>query len=160
MRNRDHRGRFRGNTKQQKEETSTQKEIETEIGTLAKETIEKNIEPGNITYKQTQIPGDPNLVDTVNPEEVQALLRNPDTIISQITTATVESKVIGSSKEPIGDSNSVKKNLERWDFTPSPQKDQIALQFLVILLTWQKEGENWIEENEEKFMLKMKKNNK
>jgi hypothetical protein len=45
MRNRDHRGRFRGNSKKQKEETSTQKAIETETGTLAKETIEKNIEP-------------------------------------------------------------------------------------------------------------------
>jgi hypothetical protein len=109
MRNRDHRGRFRGNTKQQKEETSTQKAIETETGTLAEETIEQNIEPGNTTYQQIQIPGDPNLVDTVNPEEVQAILRNPDTIVSQITTATVESKVIGSSKEPIGDSNSIKK---------------------------------------------------
>ena len=60
MRNRDHRGRFRGNTKQQKEETSTQKEIETETGILAEETIEKNIEPGNTTYQQIQIPGDPN----------------------------------------------------------------------------------------------------
>ena len=126
MRNKDHRGRFRGNSKQQKEETSTQKAIETETGTLDEETIEQNIEPGNTTYQQIQILGDPNLVDTVNPEEVQAILRNPDTIVSQITTATVESKVIGSSKEPIGDSNSVKKNPERWDFTPSPKKDQIA----------------------------------
>jgi hypothetical protein len=49
MRNRDHRGRFRGNKKQQKEETSTQKAIETETGTLAEETIEQNIEPRNTT---------------------------------------------------------------------------------------------------------------
>ena len=155
MRNRDHRGRFRGNTKQQKEETSTQKEIETETGTLAEETIEKNIEsgieqtkiglegdnttreelkpfiisppkPGNTTYQQIQIPDDPNSVDIVNPEKVQAIFRNPDTIVSQITTTIVESKVIGSSKEPIGDSNSIKENPERWDFTPSPKKDQIA----------------------------------
>ena len=123
MRNRDHRGRFRGNSKQQKEETSTQKAIETETGTLAEETIEQNIELGNTTYQQIQIPGDQNSVDTVNPEEVQAIFRNPDTVVSQITTATVESKVIGSSKEPIEDSNSVKNNPERWDFTPSPKKD-------------------------------------
>jgi hypothetical protein len=119
MRNRDHRGRFRGNSKQQKEETSTQKEIETEIGTLAEETIEKNIEsgtkqteirlegdnttqkelkpfiisspkPGNTTYQQIQIPGDPNSVDIVNPEKVQAIFRNPDTIVSQLITTTVE----------------------------------------------------------------------
>ena len=110
MRNRDLRGRFRKNIKPQKEEeTSTQKEIEIETGILAEETIEKNIEPGSTTYQQIQIPGDPNLVDIVNPEEVQAIFRNPDTIVSKITTTIVESKVIGSSKEPIGDSNSVKK---------------------------------------------------
>jgi hypothetical protein len=126
MRNRDHRGRFRGNSKQQKEETPTQKEIENETGTLAEETIEKNIEPGNTTYQQIPVHGDPNSVDTVNPEEVQVIFRNPDTIVSQITTTIVESKVIGSSKKPIGDSNYVKKNPERWDFTPSPKKDQIA----------------------------------
>jgi hypothetical protein len=126
MINRDHRGRFRGNAKQKKEDTSTQKAIEIETRTLVEETIEQNIEPGNITYQQIQILGDPNLVDTVNPKEVQDLLRNPDTIVSKITTATVESKVIGSSEEPIGDSNFFKKNPERWDFTPSPKKDQIA----------------------------------
>jgi hypothetical protein len=67
MRNRDHRGRFRGNSKQQKEEASSQKAIETETGTLAEETIEENIEPGNTTYQKIQIPGDPNSVDIVNP---------------------------------------------------------------------------------------------
>ena len=81
MRNRDHRGRFRGNTKQQKEETSTPKAIETDTGNLDEETIEQNMEPRNTTYQQIQIPGDPNLVDTVNAEEVQAILRNPDTIV-------------------------------------------------------------------------------
>jgi hypothetical protein len=126
MRNRDHRGRFRGNSKQKKEETSTQKSIETNTRTLAEETIKKNIELGNTTYQQIQILGDPNSVDTVNPEEVQAIFRNLDTVVSQITITTIESKVIGSSKEPIGDSNSIKKNPERWDFTPSPKKDQIA----------------------------------
>jgi hypothetical protein len=43
MRNRDHRGRFRRNIKQQNEETSTQKVIETETGILAEETIEQNL---------------------------------------------------------------------------------------------------------------------
>ena len=57
---------------------------------------------------------------------MHAIFRNPDTIVSQITTTTVESKVIGFWKELIWDSNSVKKNPERWDFTPSPKKDQIA----------------------------------
>jgi hypothetical protein len=130
MKNRDHRGRFRGNTKQQKGETSTQKEIETETGILAEETIEQNLELGNIIHQQIQNPSDPTLDDTVDPEKIQALLENPNSIVSQITTAIVESKAIGSSKEPIGDNNSDKKNPERWDFTPSPKKDRIAYTIL------------------------------
>jgi hypothetical protein len=42
----------------------------------------------------------------------------------------MESKAIGTSKEPIGDNNSNKKNPERWDFTPSPKKDRIAYTIL------------------------------
>jgi hypothetical protein len=130
MRNRDHRGRFRRNIKQQKEETSTQKAIETETEILAEETIEQNLEPGNTIHQQTQNPGDPALDDTVDPEKIQALLGNPNSVVSQITTTTVESKAIGSSKGPIGDNNSDKKNPERWDFTPSPKKDRIAYTIL------------------------------
>jgi hypothetical protein len=74
MRNRDPRGRFRKNIKSQKEETSTQKAIETETGILAEETIEQNLEPGNTIQQQTQNPGDPALDDTVDPEKIQALL--------------------------------------------------------------------------------------
>jgi hypothetical protein len=47
MRNRDPRGRFRKNIKPQKEETSTQKAIETETEIMAEETIEQHLEPGN-----------------------------------------------------------------------------------------------------------------
>jgi hypothetical protein len=130
MRNRDPRGRFRRNIKPQKEETSTQKAIETETEILAEETIEQNLEPGNTIHQQTQDPGDPALDDTVDPEKIQALLRNPNSVVSQITTTTVESKAIGSSKEPIGDNTSDKKNPERWDFTPSPKKDRIAYTIL------------------------------
>jgi hypothetical protein len=126
MRNRDHRGRFRRNIKPQKEETSTQKAIETETEILAEETIEQNLEPGNTIHQQTQNPGDPALDDTVDPEKIQALLKNPNSVVSQITTTTVESKAIGSSKELIGDNTSDKKNPKRWDFTPSPKKDRIA----------------------------------
>jgi hypothetical protein len=91
---------------------------------------------------------------------VQAIFRNPGTIVSKITTTIVESKVIGSSKEPIGDSNSVK-IIQRGGIShPHQRKIILHIQFLVILLTWQKEGDNWIEEREEKFMLKMKKKNK
>ena len=125
MRNRDNRGIFRGNSKQQKEETSTQKAIETETGTLVEETIEKNIESGikqteiglegdntiqeelkpfvisspklgNTTYQQIQIPGDPNWVDIVSP--VKTIFGKPNTIVSQVTTTTVESEVVGSQK--------------------------------------------------------------
>jgi hypothetical protein len=110
MRNRDHRGRFRRNIKQQKEETSTQKAIETETRILAEETIEQNLEPGNTIHQQIQNPGDSSLDDIVDPEKIQALLGNPNSVVSQITTATVESKAIGSSKESIGDNNSDKKN--------------------------------------------------
>ena len=68
MRNRDPRGRFRKNIKPQKEEeTSTQKAIETETEILAEETIEQNLEPGNIIQQKTQNPGDPTLDDTVDP---------------------------------------------------------------------------------------------
>jgi hypothetical protein len=81
--------------KQKKGETSTQKAIETETGTLAE---------GNITYQQIQIPGDPNWVDIVSLEKVQAIFENPDTIVSQVTTTIVESEVVVSSKGPIGDS--------------------------------------------------------
>jgi hypothetical protein len=42
----------------------------------------------------------------------------------------VGSKAIGSSKGPIGDNTSDKKNPERWDFTPSPKKDKIAYTIL------------------------------
>jgi hypothetical protein len=42
----------------------------------------------------------------------------------------VESKAIESSKGPIGDNTSDKKNPERWDFTPSPKKDRIAYTIL------------------------------
>jgi hypothetical protein len=97
---------------------------------MAEETIEQNLEPGNTIHQQTQNPSDPALDDTVDPEEIQALLGNPNSVVSQITTATVESKAIGSSKEPIGDNNSDKKNPERWDFTPSPKKDRIAYTIL------------------------------
>jgi hypothetical protein len=123
MRNRDHRGRFRKNIKQKKEETSTQKAIETKTGILAEETIEQNLEPGNTIHQQTQNPGDLALDETVDPEKIQDLLRNLNSVVSQKTTTTVESKAIGSSKGPIGDNNSDKKNPERWDFTPSPKKD-------------------------------------
>jgi hypothetical protein len=83
MRNRDPRGRFRKNIKPQKEEeTSTQKVIETETEILAEETIEQNLEPGNIIHQQTQNLGDPTLDDTVNLEKIHALLRNPNSVIS------------------------------------------------------------------------------
>jgi len=93
MRNRDPRGRFRKNIKPQKEEeTSTQKAIETETEILAKETIEQILEPGNTIHQQTQNLRDPALDDTVDPEKIQALLRNPNSVISQITTTVVTSK--------------------------------------------------------------------
>jgi hypothetical protein len=130
MRNRDPRGRFRKNIKPQKEETSTQKAIETETEILAEETIEQNLEPGNTIQQQTQNLGDPALDDTVDPEKIQALLRNPNSVVSQITTTTVASKAIRSSKRPIGDNTSDKKNPERWDFTPSPKKDKIVYTIL------------------------------
>ena len=130
MRNRDPRGRFRKNIKPQKEETSTQKAIETETEILAEETIEKNLELGNTIQQQTQNLGDPTLDDTIDPEKIQALLRNPNSVVSQITTTTVGSKAIRSSKRPTGDKTSDKKNPERWDFTPSPKKDRIAYTIL------------------------------
>ena len=75
MRNRDPSGRFRKNIKPQKEEeTSTQEVIETETEILAEETIEQNLEPGNTIHQQTQNLGDP--------EKIQALLRNPNSVIS------------------------------------------------------------------------------
>jgi hypothetical protein len=83
MRNRDPRGRFRKNIEPQKEEeTSTQKakEIETEI--LAEETVEQILEPGSTIHQQTQNLGDPALDDTVDLEKIQALLRNPNFIVS------------------------------------------------------------------------------
>ena len=83
MRNRDPRGRFRRNIKPQKEEeTSTQKAIETETEILAEETIEQNLEPGNTIQQQTQNPGDPSLDDKVDPEKIQALLGNPNSVVS------------------------------------------------------------------------------
>jgi hypothetical protein len=131
MRNRDPRGRFRKNTKPQKEEeTSTQRAIETETEILAEETVEQNLEPGNTIYQQTQNLGDPALDDTVDPEKIHDLLRNPNSVISQITTTAVTSKAIRSSKRPIGDNTSGKKNPERWDFTPSPKKDRIVYTIL------------------------------
>ena len=99
MRNRDPRGKFRKNIKPQKEEeTSTQKAIGTETEILAEETV--NLEPRNTIHQQTQNLGDPALDDTVDLEKIQALLRNPNSVISQITTTTVRSKAIGSSKGP------------------------------------------------------------
>jgi hypothetical protein len=131
MRNRDPRGRFRKNIKPQKEEeTSTQRAIETETEILAEETVEQNIEPGNTIHQQTQNLGDPALDDTVDPEKIHDLLRNPNSVISQITTTAVTSKAIRSSKRPIGDKTSDKKNPERWDFTPSPKKDRIVYTIL------------------------------
>jgi hypothetical protein len=131
MRNRDPRGRFRRNIKPQKEEeTSTQKAIETKTEILAEETVEQNLEPGNTIHQQTQNLGDPALDDTVDPEKIQALLRNPNSVISQIATTAVTSKAIRSSKRPIGDNASDKKNPERWDFTPSPKKDKIVYTIL------------------------------
>jgi hypothetical protein len=70
MRNRDPIGRFRRNIKPKKEETSTQKAIETETKILAEETIEQNLEPRNTIHQQTQNPGDPALDDTVDPEKI------------------------------------------------------------------------------------------
>ena len=70
MRNRDPRGRFRGSTKQQKRENSTQKAIETKTEILAEKTIEQNLEPGNTIHQQTRNPGDPALDDTVDPEKI------------------------------------------------------------------------------------------
>jgi hypothetical protein len=131
MRNRDPRGRFRKNIKPQKEEeTSTQKAIEAETEILAEETVEQNLEPGNTIHQQTQNLGDPALDDTVDPEKIHDLLRNPNSVISQITTTAVTSKAIRSSKRPIGDKTSDKKNPERWDFTPSPKKDRIVYTIL------------------------------
>jgi hypothetical protein len=78
MRNRDSRGRFRRNIEPQKEETSPQKEKEIETEILVEETIEQNLEPGNTIHQQTQNLGDPALDDTVDPEKIQALLRNPE----------------------------------------------------------------------------------
>jgi hypothetical protein len=94
MRNKDPRGRFRGGTKQQKGETSTQKAIESETEIQAEETIEQNLEPGNTIQQQTQNPGDPALDDTVDLEKIQSLLGNPNSVVSQITTTIVESKAI------------------------------------------------------------------
>ena len=130
MRNRDHRGRFRGNTKQQKEETSTQKAIDTETEILAEETVEQILEPGSTIHQQTQNLGDPALDDTVDPEKIQALLRNPNSIVSHINNKAVTLKAIGPSRRPIGDKTTDKKNPERWDFTPSPKKDRIAYTIL------------------------------
>jgi hypothetical protein len=131
MRNRDPRGRFRKNIKPQKEEeTSTQRAIETETEILAEETVEQILEPGNTIHQQTQNLGDPALDDTVDPEKIHDLLRNPNSVISQITTTAVTSKAIRSSKRPIGDNTSGKKNPERWDFTPSPKKDRIVYTIL------------------------------
>jgi hypothetical protein len=147
MRNRDPRGRFRKNIEPQKEEeTSTQKakEIETEI--LAEETVEQILEPGSTIHQQIQNLGDPALDDTVDPEKIQALLRNPNFIVSQTTTTAVGSKAIGSSKRPIGDKTSDKKNPERWDFTPSPKKDQIAYTILGNPFTMGDRGRNLHEE--------------
>ena len=127
MRNRDPRGRFTKNIKPQKEEeTSTQKakEIETEI--LAEETVQQILEPGSTIYQQTQNLGDPDLDDTVDPEKIQAFLRNSNPEVSQITTTAVTLKAIGPSRRPIGDKTADKKNPERWDFTPSPKKDKIV----------------------------------
>jgi hypothetical protein len=131
MRNRDPRGRFRKNTKPQKEEeTSTQRVIETETEILAEETVEQNLELGNTIHQQTENLGDPALDDTVDPEKIHDLLRNPNSVISQITTTAVTSKAIRSSKRPTGDKTSDKKNPERWDFTPSPKKDRIVYTIL------------------------------
>ena len=81
MRNRDFRGRFIKNTKTQKEdETSTQRAIETETKILGEETVEQNLEPGNTI--QTQNIDDPALDDTVDPEKIHNLLRNPNSVIS------------------------------------------------------------------------------
>jgi hypothetical protein len=77
---------------------------------LAEETVEQNLEPGNIIHQQTQNLGDPALDDTVDLEKIHALLRNPNSVISQITTTVVTSKAIRSSKIPIGDNASNKKN--------------------------------------------------
>ena len=83
MINRDPRGRFRKNTKPEKEEeTSTQRVIETEKEILAEETIEQNLELGNTIHQQTQNLGDPALDDTVDPDKIHDLLRNPNSIIS------------------------------------------------------------------------------
>ncbi len=64
---------------------------------------------------------------------MQAIFGNPDTIISQVVTTTVESELVGSSNIPVGpinDTYSVRGNPKtkpkRWDFTPSPKKDRIA----------------------------------
>jgi hypothetical protein len=148
--------------KQQKGETSTQKAIETEIEILAEETIEGNIgleeetpeiglegdntiseelqstlitplKPGDTTYSGKQFPGDPNWVDLVNPERVQALLENINPIVSQVDTTIVGAEVIGSSDNlviQLGNKYSVRRNSiakeERWDFMPSPKKDRIV----------------------------------
>jgi hypothetical protein len=143
MRNRDPRGRFIKNTKPQKEEeTSTQRVIETETEILGEETVEQNLEPGNTIHQQTQNLDDPSLDDTVDPERIHDLLRNPSSIISQITTTAVTLKAIGPSKRPIGDKNSDKKNPERWDFTLSPKKDRIVYTILGNPFTMGDRGRN------------------
>ena len=175
MRTRDSRGRFRHKTNPQIEnlstffggrqdsattptdryknkngETSTQKALETEVGNLAEETIQRDLElgfaqpeggigetlqeevrpflitdpkPGNTTFHYTQVPGDPNWVDTTRPLE-----SNPDPVVQQIIPPTVEEEIIESSHQPvgpIGDNNSVRGNqrgrTELWDSTPSPR---------------------------------------
>jgi hypothetical protein len=91
------------------------------------------LKPGDTTYSGKQLPGDPNWVDLVNPERVQALLENINPIVSQVDTTIIGAEVIGSSDNPViqlGDKYSVRRNPiakeERWDFTPSPKKDRIA----------------------------------
>jgi hypothetical protein len=141
MRNRDPRGRFIKNTKTQKEEeTSTQRAIETETEILGEETVEQNLEPGNTI--QTQNLDDPALDDTVDPERIHDLLRNPNSVVSQITATAVTLKAIGPSKRPIGDKTSDKKNPERWDFTPSPKKDRIVYTILGNPFTMGDRGRN------------------
>jgi hypothetical protein len=58
----------------------------------------------------------------------------------------VGSKAIGSSKRPIGDKTSDKKNPERWDFTPSPKKDRIVYTILGNPFTMGDRGRNLHEE--------------
>jgi hypothetical protein len=51
------------------------------------------LQPSDTTHPRKQFPGNPNWVDLVNPEGVQALFENINPIVSQIDTTIVGAEV-------------------------------------------------------------------